>query len=313
MPGKAETRLRLTARPSLSLGVLICWRCFDEERPLPDASVTRCCSCSVQWTAGRMPHDRLGLPMNDFLTILQPLVLIALFGAWVYCLVDALRQHRAWPWIIVLLFVPVLPVPFYLLNFKLFGAQEGGRLDSTLRTRNGLRALQEKVAENGTAGAHLRLAGAYLRAEDPMKALQSLGQVLEMDAENLQAQYLAGLALLTLGNAERALTHLEFVVSKDPGYQWGEARLAYADALALTGDPEQCLRELESIAGQYLLPEAIVRHARHLIDCGDHDRAREALRDMLSRVKEMNPEDVKRHKMWIRRGAEDLNQLDSGG
>lgn len=246
--------------------------------------------------------------MGDLLTLLHPLILLALFGVWAWCLVDALRAHRPWPWIIVLLFVPVLPVPFYLLNFKLSGSEDG-RLDSFLRARNEMRRLEREVAEKGTVSSHLEMADAQLRAGNAVHALKSLGLVLESDPEDLQAHFLAGTAFLSMGNPERALDHLGYVMEHDQDYRRGEARLAHADALALTGRTSECLEEIRTIAGKFLLPEAIVRHARELRRCGDVDSARSTLKDMLARVREMSAEDVRRHKAWIRQGAEDLRDL----
>lgn len=247
--------------------------------------------------------------MEYVLLILQPIVLLVLFGIWAWCIADALREHRPWIWVIVLALVPILPVPFYLLNFKLFGARADGRLDGYLKEERELRDLRRDAEERDLPIAHRQLAEALLRRGQPEEALRSLGRVLDLDAEDVSAQYLAGVALLAVGQPAKALEHLEYVVEQDPGYRRGDGRLSLAYALQGVGENTRARQEIAAAAESYLLPEAIVRHARFLRDEGQHDRARTILAELLARAEEIDPLEIRRHRPWLRQATEELAAL----
>lgn len=248
--------------------------------------------------------------MNTVLFIVQPLLLLMLFGAWVYCIQDALRQHRSWLWVLILVFVPVITAPVYLVNFKLAGAGNEGRIDGYLKSANEIARLKREVAESDIPGTHLKLAEALVRRGEYQDALRSLGRVLESDGENLRAQYLAGETLFAIGQLERALQHLEFVLEEDAKYAFGAARLAMAKTLIALRREEDAFEQLEWIVRTHALPEASVLYAGFLTERGDRQTAANELRSILGRVRDIPVEKLAGQRPWIKKAAEELRRLE---
>ncbi len=240
----------------------------------------------------------------------QPLVTLALLAFWIYCLVDALREDRSWIWIALLAFIPVLSAFAYFLNFKAFGAPSRGLLDGWYGDSARLRELQKQARELDVPGVNREIADIYFRRGDYNEALATLKRVLDQDGEDLRSQYQAGVCMTVLGKPEAAIPHLEFVLDQDARYGFGDAHLAMANAFLAVGENERAFDLYTHVVENFNVPEAVVRYARMLMERGERDRAQLALRTMLGKVGSLLPEDLARHRPWIRKAAEDLRALE---
>lgn len=247
--------------------------------------------------------------MADFLDLAQPLILMVILAVWVYCIVDALRNHRPWAWVIALVALPVLSAPFYLLNFKLFGSAEGGRLDVMLGDSRRLRELKEEARVRDVAGVHREIADIYFRRGNYDMALEALKRVLDLDPEDLRSQYQAGASMVATGRAAEAIPHLEYVVEEEPRYGYGEARLVLANAYMALRDQDRAFEEYSRLVESHNLPEAVVKHARLLRARGDEETARRELKEMLNSVTALPKDRLEAYRPWIRQAADDLRNM----
>jgi len=241
--------------------------------------------------------------------ILRPLILMACACAWVWCLVDALRNHRPWNWVLLVVLLPPVAIPAYLLNFKMFGGNDEGRVDGQVKLMRRLRELQAEVGVRDVPALRIEMAEILMRLERWQEAIDALRPALDSDPEDLRAQYAAGIAWQKLGRPLEAAMHLEYVVDQEPKHVRGEARLAYGNALKDLGEDARAFEQYEAAARDHSLPEAVVRHARILAERGKTDDARRVLTVMLSHVGDLDPETLRKSRKWIREAAEDRKRL----
>lgn len=251
--------------------------------------------------------------MREVLFIAQPLFLMLLAGLWVACIVDALREHRPWLWVLLLVFVP--PVfPIYWLNFRVWGRGSVGLIDGHLADSRRLAELMAELKERDVAGVRREIADIHFRHGRFREAIEHLKPVLEFTPEDLRSQYQAGVAMMGIGRPELAESHLEFVVEQDARFLRGEARLALARALQAQGKNERAFDQFAHLLDDYAVPEAAVRLARMMVVQGYADRARVTLESLFERVgadagAALSPDDHK----WLRTARRELDALAARG
>ncbi len=244
--------------------------------------------------------------------VIRPILVMILAAWWVACIVDALRQHRSWLWVLGLVFVPIVSAPVYFLNFKLGGSNKG-HIDAKMNLLKRLRDLQAELAVRDVPALRRDIAGVYYELGRWREALESLRPVLDDDPEDLAAQFQAGMCWVRLGQAEAAANHLEYVVDEEPKYARGEARVALGNVWKEMGRDEDAVEQFARAAQEYSIPEAVVRHARFLRERGERDAARRALLQMLKGAGDLDPDLKRKSRKWIRAAAEDLKSLESDG
>ena len=247
--------------------------------------------------------------MSLIIAVAHPILLLVLFSAWVWCLVDALRNHRPWGWVLFVAAVPVASVPFYVMNYRVFGTPDRGALDQELHWAKRLRELEEQARETDVAGVHREIADIHFQRGQHRRAVESLKRVLDMDPEDLRSQYQAGVSMASLGHLDPAIAHLEFVVEEDPRYGAGDARLSLANALIAKGQPEKAFHHLALAVRNHNLPEAAIRYARMLRDQGYRDEARACLEEMLEKSAELPQESFRANKRWIKEANTMIEEL----
>jgi len=242
--------------------------------------------------------------MATFWYIAQPIVQMLVLGLWVWCLFDALRQHRPWPWVVALAFLPVFSAPFYLANFKFFGAPERGRVDGALRDARRRRQLEAEHELLDTPGTNRALGDFHFNRRDFDAAFPYLRRALDMEPEDVRSQYQAGVCLLQAGKPQVAVACLEYVREGDPRFEYGEPRLALALAYDAAGRAEEGAAELEAVVREFTLPEAVVRLAERHVHAGRIPEALSLVNDLLSRVSSMPEPRVRANRAWIAKAKE---------
>lgn len=250
--------------------------------------------------------------MSYLVVAILLLVAMVIAGVWVASLIDALRSHRPWPWVIFLAFVPVISTPIYLFNYYVLGKNREGFIDKTLSNSARINALKAEVEANDLIGDIRELAFAYYDAQSYRESLKYLQRALDFDGEDTRAQYIAAQCFLALKMPTQSLPHFEYVLEVEPRYLQGAARLGYAKALYLSGETERYQLEIARAASHFNLPEASVMYARNLISEGKREEAYQVLIESLKTVGELSAEQKLDHKIWIKTAAEDLAKLKKG-
>ena len=238
----------------------------------------------------------------------EPLIGILLAGVYVYCIQDSLRRHRSWYWVLIVTFLPLISAPFYLLNFKLLGDDQGV-VDKAVKSQTRLNQLKRDLEERDVPGVRREIAEIYFERGNYLEALKNLQPVLDADPEDIRAQFQAGVSLVRIGKAEQAIGHLDFVLEEDPKYRYGEARTALGDALWATEKKEDAAKEYRQTLERFNNPEAAVKYAHFLRDQGKNDEARHLLTATLQRVKDVPKEFLPGQKPWIKKAAELLREM----
>jgi tetratricopeptide (TPR) repeat protein len=249
--------------------------------------------------------------MNTLLYLGYPVLLLALAGAWIAALVDALRRHRPWIWVVTVLLLGPLGALFYLLNFRIAGNGRRGWVEHRFGGRAQLRRLAREAADKDLPVLWRDLGDHHLRFDEFPQAVTALKRALELAPEDLRSQFLAGVALLHAGKPELALAHLEYVEDHDPRYAWGDLLVKKARAQAAAGNEDAAFDTLARLDREFNRPEGVVCFARMLVRRGQHDKAREALRRVLDHAGEVDPVLRAEHEQWLREARRELRRLDS--
>lgn len=248
--------------------------------------------------------------MKTVLFIAHPVILFALACAWAWCLADALRNHRAWSWVVAMILTGPLGAAAYVVNFHAPGAPQGGRLERVLGDSIRLRGLYADARDRDLIPTWKEIATIHIRRQEWRPALDALRRVNERAPEDLRAHLQAGHVMTELGHPREALEHLEYVESVDPRYAWGDLLIAKARALDRLGDEGSAFAALEEYAREYSTPEGLVMYARGLVARGRVDEARAALKRTLDHAGALDAKAVAEHAFWLRVAKAELRALD---
>lgn len=229
---------------------------------------------------------------------------------WVRTLVDVLRYEQDYFWLFLTLLLPPVGVPLYWINFRILGDERRG-LTYMRRRRLALARAQELeklILEGDMPARREELAGIYFDQKLWDEALRHLGPLLDMDEENLRAQYMTGVCLIQKEKNEAAIPHLQYVVEQQPGFQvWG-AYLALAEAQEKAGRLEESLASYEDIERHISFPEATYKHACLLDKMGQSARGRQLLQELIRDYKEDHGFAQRRDRPWIEAAKRVLKQ-----
>lgn len=214
------------------------------------------------------------------LALLIPTSLLILLCLWTWALVETLRREHSYTWLILLLLLPPLMTPLYLLNYFVLGDPVGKAIDRA-RKEQRMWELHREVNEGAPDAVREELAILLFELGDYQGALEHLGPLLERYSDSLRLQFLAGRALLELDRPENAAAHLRYIVDEDPGFAQGEGRLYLALALERLGQVDGALEELSRAIQHLELPRFLYEYGRILIASGRQEEARATLRRLL--------------------------------
>lgn len=217
---------------------------------------------------------------------LIPITSLVLLIIWSWFIIDVLRKEQDYLWLIVLILVPPLGIPAYLINFRILGDEERGLTAFRRRVEREHRIadLHSKLRETEIVGHREELAALLIDKGDWTGALEQLKHVHEFDAEDLRAQHQAGYALLKLGRVSEALAHLEYVFHEAPDFAGYRAGALYAEALERNGDGAAALDVYRRMLKRVTLPELVVDYAESLLRQQQPAEAATALREMIQHV-----------------------------
>jgi len=153
-----------------------------------------------------------------------------------------------------------------------------------LRTAGRIGRLKTLIGLNrANATARRDLARVYLERWRPRAALRLLDEALERHPDDAELLYLQGVARWKAGEAGEALDPIVRAVDVDPGVAYGEPYLVAGDALASLGRLEEAEDAYERyVDGNSSSVQGHLKLARVRSSQGDHEGAREALKEALS-------------------------------
>jgi tetratricopeptide (TPR) repeat protein len=213
-----------------------------------------------------------------------PLAALALLTFWVVMICKALREEHDYVWVVLLVVLPPLGLPLYLVNFYILGDKARGL--TAIRVRN-RREREAEVLELEFRTSHIpalqeRLCELYFTGEKWEKCLEHLKPALDRDPDNLRLQYLAARTLLALNRQDAAIQHLAFIVETDQRYDAWKAMLLLAQVLEVQGRRDEALQYYDRLARNVTFPEALYHHALAYWDSERREEVRETLQKMIA-------------------------------
>ncbi len=221
-----------------------------------------------------MPKAVAGL--TGYLFLILPIVLEIL------CIVHAVRNGHAFPWIFVIFFLPFVGSIAYLLVVilpEMSSSRAAANLGSNVRNladpNRTFRQAHRAVEMVGSVDAKRALAEEYLTRG-------AYGDAVEIYAEAAQGQFqddpalLLGLARAHFLNGDPAATQaaLDRLQAADPSFVSDDAHLLYARALEEQGKEDEALAEYRRLVPYYTGEEARARLAMLLDRTGGGAEAR---------------------------------------
>lgn len=237
-----------------------------------------------------------------YLTLLLiPLGLSGFLAAWIWALADMLRNERDYFWLWFLVLAAPIGIIAYFVNFKILGDDARGL--TALRRRRHAEARIEKLRallqESPIIGHREELARLLFELGRWEECLAELRYLLEFDAENLRAQYEAGMALIALGRDDQARPHLDYVFETQVNFAGWKPALEYAALLERLGDKQGAMSAYKRIRESLAIPEVTYNLARLLIEAGNRNEGITLLESMIHEFEEGPVLHPKRDAPWI--------------
>lgn len=205
------------------------------------------------------------------------------------CIVHAVRNGRIFPWVYVIVFLPLVGcIAYFIVEIMpgLFGSRTARALAGNVRDiadpHRGLREKLREVELVGSVDAKRGLAEEYM-------ARGGFAEAVKLYQSSLQGQFLNdpallfGLARAQFGAGDCAGTQasLDALQAADPGFVSADAHLLYARALEGQGKLEEARSEYQKLVRYFAGEEARCRYAMLLERMGAAAEASSVYADVL--------------------------------
>ena len=150
-------------------------------------------------------------------------------------IIHFIRRRPDTYWIYIILFLGPVGALVYLFAEAL---PDVGLLNQSFKgisRRKHIKALELVIRDNPSAGNYEELGELYLEEGKLQAARQAFDKAISARSTTLDCFYKRGMCTILLGDATTALPDLEYVVSKEPNYDFHRAPALLAQAYALTG------------------------------------------------------------------------------
>ncbi|HEY5047239.1 MAG TPA: tetratricopeptide repeat protein [Rhizomicrobium sp.] len=220
----------------------------------------------------------------SYLPLLVPLALE------IACIVHAVRNGRVFPWVYIIIFLPLVGcIAYFAVEIvpPLLSGKTARALGSNARhladPHRGLREKRRNVEMVGSVDARRALAEEYIRRGAYTEAASLYRTALEGQFRNDPA-LLLGLAraLFLAGDGAGAQASLDALQAADAGFVSPDARLLYARALELQGKFDEARDAYAKLVRQFPGEEARCRYAMLLEKSDSPDSARQLYAEILN-------------------------------
>jgi hypothetical protein len=169
--------------------------------------------------------------------------------------------------------------------------------------RRRMRELEAAILDNPAIGNREELADLYLEEGNYARARELYDSIISPRTDSLDPFYRRGLAALGLEDYRAAMTDLDYVVARDPKYDFHRAIGLLAHSLAQTGDAERADALFRQATAISTLSETYYNYASFLAAHGRAGEAREWAQRILAKKPTM-PRYLRRtERVWFRRAA----------
>ena len=178
-------------------------------------------------------------------------------------------------WIYIIIFGGVLGAGVYMVVEVI---PDLGLLRGTFQgfgRRSRIQALEILILDNPSAGNLEELAELNFEQKNYKKAREALNQAIAARSDSPHAFYLRAKSALAMGEYAEAIPDLEYVVGRDPKFDYYRATGLLGDAYARMGDFEKAALYFAPAAQYSTTPETLYNYANFLKLAGKKEEARE--------------------------------------
>jgi tetratricopeptide (TPR) repeat protein len=205
-------------------------------------------------------------------------------------------------WFYVIIFLGPLGAGVYIVAEVI---PDLGLLKGTFRgfgQRSRIQSLEMQVIDNPSAGNFEELAELYFEQKKYAKAREALNRAITARSDSPHAFYLRAKSALAMEDYAAAIPDLEYVVSKDPKFDYYRATGLLGDAYARTGDLDKAALYLGPAAQFSTTPETLYNYANYLKLAGQTQEAREWTAKLIAKKRTL-PSYMRRvERPWFRKG-----------
>jgi hypothetical protein len=212
-------------------------------------------------------------------------------------------------WIYVILFLGPPGAAIYLLAEAV---PDFGLLKTSFQMfprRKRIRELEAAVQQNPSAGNWEELGDLLMDDGKIVQARTAFDRAIAARSDTPDAFYRRGVCALQLGDASAALPDLEYVVDKDPKYDFYRAAGLLAHAYALTGQKARAEALFREVTGISTKSESYLNFAELLASEGRNAEAREWAQRVLDKKPAMPGYLRRRERPWFRRANGMLKRI----
>jgi hypothetical protein len=243
--------------------------------------------------------------MGIFSALLNPysFLLVAL------AIIHFIRRRPDTYWLYIILFLGPLGAAIYLVVEAL---PDLGLLRQSFKVfprRKRIHELEAAVLDNPSAGNYEELADLYMEDGNFAKARACYDRAISSRTDSPDPFYRRGVCEVQLGDFKAAVTDLERVVQKEPGYDFHRARGLLAHAYANTGQPAKADELFQQVTVISTLSETYYNYATFLAAQGRTAEAREWAQKILAKKPTMPGYLRRRERPWFRKANSLLLRL----
>jgi hypothetical protein len=210
------------------------------------------------------------------------------------------RPEGYWLWIII--FGGVLGAGVYVIAEMI---PDLGLLRGTFQgfgRRSRIQNLEIQILDNPSAGNLEELAELYFEQKNYAKAQELLNRATSTRSDSPHAFYLRARAALGTGDFAAAIPDLEYVLAKDPKFDYYRATGLLGDAYAHTGDLEKAATYFAPAAQFSTTPETLYNYANYLKLAGKKEEAREWAQKLAAKKRTLPRYMQRVERPWFRKG-----------
>ena len=229
---------------------------------------------------------------------------IVCFAFWLWMAIDCYRRRGGLDyWHYFFFFFPPSCVLYCIVHkgdmfFGRRSALGGGAGLFGLGLRSRITRAEQQLRVSGTYAARTELAELYFEAKRYDECEKHFEEAIKIDPKNLDALYYVGLCRLQRNDHAGALDYLQRVMDGNRKLRFGYAWLRYTDCLIANNRRDEALEERRRLCRAFPRPLTEFAYAQCLADCGQKDKARETLEEMLATAAGAPAED----RVWLKRG-----------
>lgn len=205
-------------------------------------------------------------------------------------------------WIFIIIFGGVLGAGVYVLVEIIpdLGLLRGVFQGFGRRSR--IHVLETQILDNPSAGNLEELAELCFEQKKYGKAREALNRAIAARSDSPHAFYLRAKAALAMGDYAGAIPDLEYVVGKDPKFDYYRATGLLGDAYARTGELEKAATYLAPAAQYSTTPETLYNYANYLKLLGKKEEAREWTQKLVAKKRTLPRYMQRVERPWFRMG-----------